>query len=142
MDPEILAGAIDVALDSVLVEPGASTEFTLANRGGGALTLAGATLEGLDARVEIAPNPVPPGVEARVRVTPTGDVPDGLRAMLCLASDDPTSPRTEVQVERLGVQPPLGEPAPDFTLPDLDGVPHTLSDTVGSPVLLVYFATW
>jgi len=32
--------------------------------------------------------------------------------------------------------------APDFTLPDLLGVPHSLSDHRGKKVLLVAFASW
>jgi len=32
--------------------------------------------------------------------------------------------------------------APDFTLPDLDGKPHSLSDYRGRKVLLVAYASW
>ena len=32
--------------------------------------------------------------------------------------------------------------APDFTLPDLDGRPHSLSDHRGRKVLLVFYASW
>ena len=32
--------------------------------------------------------------------------------------------------------------APDFTLPDLEGTPHTLSDLRGKKVLLVTWASW
>jgi hypothetical protein len=32
--------------------------------------------------------------------------------------------------------------APDFTLPDLAGVPHSLSDFRGRKVLLVAYASW
>jgi hypothetical protein len=32
--------------------------------------------------------------------------------------------------------------APDFTLPDLDGTPHALSDYRGTKVLLVAYASW
>ena len=36
----------------------------------------------------------------------------------------------------------IGDPAPDFTLPDLDGVPHTLSDYLGRVVVLAFWANW
>jgi peroxiredoxin len=36
----------------------------------------------------------------------------------------------------------VGEPAPDFTLSDLDGRPVRLSDQRGKPVLVNFFATW
>lgn len=32
--------------------------------------------------------------------------------------------------------------APDFTLPDLDGRPHSLSEQRGKKVLLVAYASW
>ena len=32
--------------------------------------------------------------------------------------------------------------APDFTLPDLDGTPHSLADYRGKKVLLVAYASW
>ncbi len=38
------------------------------------------------------------------------------------------------------VQPP--RPAPNFTLPDLDGKPHRLSDYRGKVVLVNFWATW
>ena len=37
-------------------------------------------------------------------------------------------------------EPP--KPAPEFTLPDLDGRPVKLSDLRGKVVLLFYWATW
>lgn len=34
---------------------------------------------------------------------------------------------------------PIGAPAPDFELPDLDGAQHALSEWRGTPVLLIFF---
>ena len=36
----------------------------------------------------------------------------------------------------------LGQAAPDFALTDLNGDTHRLSEQLGAPVLLAYFATW
>jgi cytochrome c biogenesis protein CcmG/thiol:disulfide interchange protein DsbE len=36
----------------------------------------------------------------------------------------------------------VGEPLPDFTLPDLAGVPVTLSQFRGRPLVLTFFASW
>ena len=38
--------------------------------------------------------------------------------------------------------PTVGSPAPDFALPDLDGVEHRLSDFRGRKVLLLSWASW
>ena len=35
-----------------------------------------------------------------------------------------------------------GKPAPDFTLPDINGKPHKLSDYRGKNVLIIFWATW
>lgn len=63
---------------------------------------------------------------------------------VCIASDDPASPGLEVHIKRENSQLsiPLGTAAPDFVLTDLDGEAHRLSEQLGHPVLLVYFATW
>lgn len=39
-------------------------------------------------------------------------------------------------------QPAVGHPAPDFTLPTLDGAEFTLSALRGTPVVLNFWATW
>lgn len=39
-------------------------------------------------------------------------------------------------------QPAVGRPAPDFTLPTLDGGEFRLSDQRGRPVVLNFWATW
>lgn len=142
VDPTLLAGAVDVALDTVGLRTGEVAEVQVANRGGGALTLAGATLEGVEGTVEVDRLVVAPGESATLRITPAGSVPDPLSGSLCLATDDPAAPLTEVGLESGVVHPPLGEPAPDFTLTDLEGNAQTLSAQRGHPVLLVYFATW
>lgn len=36
----------------------------------------------------------------------------------------------------------LDQPAPDFTLPDLDGSPVSLSSFAGRPVIVYFWATW
>jgi thiol-disulfide isomerase/thioredoxin len=41
-----------------------------------------------------------------------------------------------------GPAPKLGEPAPDFTLPNLRGEPVDLAGLRGRPVLLNFWATW
>lgn len=45
------------------------------------------------------------------------------------------------QQSTAAVSPSIGK-APDFTLPDLDGKPFSLSSTAGKVVLLDFWATW
>ena len=67
-----------------------------------------------------------------------------LQTTLCLASNDPDESQAEVEVHTGGggVIGEVGRPAPDFVLTDLDGESHRLSEHLGHPVVLVYFATW
>jgi hypothetical protein len=86
--------------------------------------------------------------------------PEGLcRGELCVPFEVDAQGRVDVRAfaERLGAavvqegdvlafgpatqRPPLAE-APDFTLPDLEGRPHSLSDYRGTKVLLVTWASW
>lgn len=41
-----------------------------------------------------------------------------------------------------GGPPQVGRPAPDFTLPGLDGNPVSLSDFNGRPVIVTFWASW
>lgn len=128
------APALDTPSDTVRLDAGTLT-LTVTNRGGGTLTLAGATLEGMDVAVYTDHIEVPPGESA----TLTADVAGA--TTLCLASDDPDEPVRSFAV-RDAAEAPAGVPAPDFALTDLDGETHRLSEQLGAPVLLAYFATW
>ena len=56
--------------------------------------------------------------------------------------DDRIWDRPMPKVDFRGEGKVIGQQAPDFTLMDLDGNLHTLSDQLGHPVVLAYFATW
>ena len=60
------------------------------------------------------------------------------------SSNDPTTPLQSLSVSatNTGSAIGIGEVALDFTLTDLDGTSHTLSQQLGNPVVLAYFATW
>jgi len=44
--------------------------------------------------------------------------------------------------QALSPAPQVGHPAPDFTLPILEGLPMRLSDLRGHPVIINFWATW
>ena len=117
-----------------------SGQTTTAFRNWGASTL---TLTGVDAvdglTIEASTLSLEPGEEGQLRFTWTGG---DLDQPICLASDDADEPLRQLVVLAGDNPSKLGEPAIDFTLPDLDGNDHTLSDHLGQPVVLAYFATW
>lgn len=64
------------------------------------------------------------------------------RAICTVTSDDADEPAANVVVviNRAGLS--VGDLAPDFSLPDLDGDYHTLSDYRGDVVFITLFSTW
>jgi hypothetical protein len=135
LDPSIAAPALDLSSDPLRLTDGQATS-TVTNRGAGTLTLAGATVSTEGAVVEFSQTVLAPGDSATMRVT--GGTAE---TTVCLASDDPSQPtRTIGLLESQAA--PAGVTAPDFTLTGLDGLTYRLSDHLGSPVLLAYFATW
>lgn len=133
LDPDVLAPALDVPSHELRVRDGGA-ETTITNLGGATLSLLGATAG--DAVVEADAAVIEPGASAtlRLRGATVGDT-------LCLSTDDPDEPLYSFTLVDDG-EPPVGEPAPDFALSGLDGQTHRLSEQLGHPVLLVYFATW
>lgn len=62
--------------------------------------------------------------------------------LLCLSNNDPSQPTLDIAVIVGAGNSHLGKPAPDFALSDLDGSEQRLSEQLGHPVVLSYFATW
>ncbi len=132
-----------LSTESLRLAPGVETASVSVSNGGGAellITQLDSWARDLDAKAPA--DPLAPGATA----TLTLDFPGGFDRDLtvCMASTDPgegvqtLSVGTGDDVATLEV----GEAAPDFSLPDLDGIWHTLSDYRGMPVVLVWFATW
>ena len=69
---------------------------------------------------------------------------EDLRSAVCIETNDPDQPLMELTVasSSTGSSVRVGDLAPDFSLPDLEGQLHTLSEQRGRPVVLCYFATW
>ncbi len=125
-----------------LADDGGTATFELANLGSAPLAILGASADDDRLSLEADRLTVEPGESAALRLSYAGG--GGLEATLCLATDDPDEPTQEIAVvdgasgDGLG----LGSPAPDFTLSGLDGRSYTLSEQLGRPVVLAYFATW
>lgn len=85
--------------------------------------------------------PVPPGDAARFRSA------EGRANVLALAGQlrRPVVRDDAHGVISVGPEPGsrlTGAEAPDFTLPDFDGVPHSLSQYRGRKVLILSWASW
>lgn len=148
VDPSLSAPQLDPNPGELTVsELGGSASLDLTNRGSSELVLSGAGLD--DPRLSLSLETtlsLAPGEHTNIEVT--YEDPDGggeLEATICLATNDPDLPLLELPVSTGGsgqTSIAVGEPAVDFVLPDLDGTLHQLSAQLGSPVVLVYFATW
>lgn len=124
-------------------EGSATVEVTLSNRGGAPLEVAAAEVADPRFTVSVADSVVAPGEETPVTITFVDDG-EPIDSSLCLVTNDPTTPLQSLSVSatNTGSAIGIGEVALDFTLTDLDGTSHTLSQQLGNPVVLAYFATW
>lgn len=117
-------------------------EVSLVNRGAAPLSLTGVTVpEGLSAQVSA--ETLAPGETGWLALTWDGGTELDV-GEVCVATDDPDRPQ-HVLVVTSGLEGEgkvIGQAAPDFSLEDLDGETHRLSDQLGKPVVLAYFATW
>jgi hypothetical protein len=139
LDTSVSAPEARLDRSQVAFETGGGTQLIqITNFGSDTLVLSGATAEGLD--IEVSTTELAPGESGRLRLTWAGG--DSLESTLCLATNDPDEPLQQVQLIAGNTASYLGSPAPDFTLKDLDGNTHKLSEQLGHPVVLAYFATW
>ena len=141
---DVPAPAMDLSVDTVaFLDEAEQREVYITNRGGDTLTLIGASMpDGVD--VLVSTLNIAPGERASLFVDWDGKnaLEEGMT--LCLASNDPGRPTMTLNLSNgsSGKGQAIGQDAPDFTLLDLDGVQHRLSEQIGHPVLLAYFATW
>lgn len=130
---------------SVVFFIGSVTHRTVvvSNRGAAELELVGVTLDDPRFTVEVDALTAQPGGSLQIRITfeDDGEVVD---TALCLATNDPDEPTLKIGVADSSSEASVGvgEAAPDFVLPDLDGTLHSLSDYYGQPVVLAWFASW
>lgn len=135
--PDLLVGSGTVVFDEV----GEVVEVDLENLGSGTLELTGATVDSAEVEVTVDTVSLEPGEVGRLRIDFAGGELDTL---LCLASTDPDEPLQELVLYSGSGDggSTLGSAAPDFVLSGIDGETYQLSEQLGSPVVLVYFATW
>ena len=140
--PDIAAPDLSLGASELLLSDTANTiTVPIINRGSADLHLVGLESDEAGLSASVNQMTVAPGAQASMRIHWSGGALD---AEICIASDDPDRPiqTLKVHVGSGGGVGAVGTVAPDFVLTDLDGVHHRLSEMVGHPVVLVYFATW
>ncbi|MEC9465197.1 MAG: hypothetical protein VX834_05410 [Myxococcota bacterium] len=118
--------------------------FTLQNRGGTELTIAGMRIDDPRFSVQVDRLSVNPGDKATVQILFEDDG-QPIDTNLCVATNDPDAPIENIAIASTsssGSSVLIGETAPNFNLPGLDGQYYELNRQLGSPVVLSYFATW
>lgn len=135
LDRSVAAPALKLPSTALRLQDGVA-RATVVNRGAGPLTLTGLTVSPAPADASVSAT----GLEAGEAMTLRFEGAAG-ESEVCLASDDPDEPVLALSL-RASAPPPAGVRAPDFTLQGLDGRLYRLSDQLGAPVLLAYFATW
>ena len=85
---------------------------------------------------------IEPGGVAEVKLTFTPVDTIITQAVISFLSNDPDESRRTFLARGNTNALKIGDTAPDFTLNDIDGVPHTLSDYAGKVVVLSLFASW
>ena len=144
VNTSVEAPSMDLSADTLLFGTSDEATLTVNNRGSQPLNLYGATSS--DPRVSLlaSADVVQSGDSASILFSFENDG-SPLNSSVCLATDDPDAPTVEIDISlQSEIQSSIGygEPAPDFTLTDLDGESHRLSEQIGHPVVLIYFATW
>jgi hypothetical protein len=121
----------------------AERTFEIANRGSDVLEIDGFGVDDDRFTLEFSGSRVQPGESVAVTLTFVDDG-EPVDAGLCIVTNDPDEPIQEIALASTSSSSAIviGEQAQDFTLQDLDGNSHTLSQQLGQPVVLVYFATW
>jgi hypothetical protein len=144
IDTSVSAPHADPSSTELYFVSGATTtDLSLWNRGGADLEIVGVDASDSRLAVEVDRFTVAPGEAAQVQVSFQDDG-QPLNQSLCIATNDPDQPLQTIHVatNSEGSSVLVGEPAPDFILPDLEGNYHRLSEELGHPVVLCYFATW
>jgi len=144
LDPEVLAPQVAVNRDVIYLTEGVSAfELEVANLRGSDLQLTGAGFDHPGWSATADTTRVPPGTHAQVTLSHHEGQADD--TTFCLATNDPglptvTLPLTTTSTTQASMA--VGETAPDFGLYDVDGGYHQLSDHLGQPILLAFFASW
>ena len=112
------------------------------NTGSATLSVDSVTSTGADFTLEPDFLNIEPGGIAEVKLIFTPEDTIKTQAVISFWSNDPDEPRRTIVARGYNNSLRNGDIAPDFTLNDVDGVSHTLSDYAGKVIVLSLFASW
>lgn len=142
-DPDIYLPYTEINLGDVEVGEFADTLAPLVNTGGVTLTVDNIYSSNPDFSIQPDSFTVAPSDTQDLQITFHRSFESSTSSVFNISSDDPDESNRTLRVEITDAGSlQEGEPAPDFTLNDLDGLPHSLSDFQGQVVLLAFFASW
>ena len=134
VEPDIQVEPTFVSFPVIPLGQSADTTLSVSNTGGGTLSVADVTATEPDFTVAPASFSVPPGSSVQVTLTASAST-DRIAGDLLFVSDDPDEGNDTHDADYGTV----GSDAYDFTLQDLGGAWHSLSDFAGDVVLLYFF---
>ncbi|MCH8929242.1 MAG: redoxin domain-containing protein [Candidatus Marinimicrobia bacterium] len=112
------------------------------NTGSSILLVDSITSNGADFTLEPDFLNIEPGGIAEVKLIFTPEDTNNTQAVISFWSNDPDESRRTLVARGYTKALRNGDDAPDFTLNDIDGVPHSLSDYAGKVIVLSLFASW
>ncbi len=142
-DADLYLPAPEVDLGDVEVGESADTTVLLVNTGGGTLTVDNILSSNPDFDIVPTAFSVSGSDTQTLEVSFYRSYESSTISTFTIQSDDPDEDPSTLTV-RITDSNNLqeGELAPDFTLYDLEGLPHSLSDYRGQVVVLAFFASW
>ncbi|MAE69714.1 MAG: hypothetical protein CME06_04500 [Gemmatimonadetes bacterium] len=119
------------------------TTIVLSNNGGSTLSIESIDVPHADLALSPpAPFNIAAGDQRDLVITYTASEEEIGIQRFTIRSNDTDDPALRFSVQGNSADLNVGDPAPDFTIPVLDGETVTLSDLRGSVVVLTFFASW
>lgn len=141
-EPDIFLTETFFDFGSIPVGSSSDVIIRVLNTGPSELSVDSITSTGDDFTLDTDFMNIEPGGVAEVKLTFTPV--DSLRTQSVISfwSNDPDEPRRTFIAKGNTNSLKIGDTAPDFTLLDINGIPHTLSDYAGKVIVLSFFASW
>ena len=141
-EPDIFLPETFFDFGNIPVGSSSDSIFIVQNTGPTMLSVDSITSNGADFTLDPDFLNIEPGGVAEVKLTFTPVDTEFTQAVIRFWSNDPDEPRRTLVGRGHTRALIVGDIAPEFTLNDINGVPHTLSDYAGKVIVLVFFASW